>query len=240
MNLKNNRAPLLSNIKLCASFHRHIWIQTGVTVRKWLNWVLTYMTLTFDLWPWPFACKSHSSLAIFPENFMMIRWWDHIEKGVTAPSSNGIMDYGCIMFSGLTFPSGVTAMLVRCISTGDTRSCLCCNFAQAASWFFQQVYSGLLTVLLMFHPNWRGGSVISPRHTYCSTSVHRADSQASQHIGLESSWLYTVICVSWNPVFAYYNTLIVTMANSHRAPKQWSLTKSETISSFEAWRQNLH
>ena len=30
------------------------------------------------------------------------------------------------------------------------------------------------------------------------------------------------------------------MANSHRAPKQWSLTKSETISSFEAWRQNLH
>ena len=31
-----------------------------------------------------------------------------------------------------------------------------------------------------------------------------------------------------------------TMANSHRAPKQWSLTKSETISSFEAWRQNLH
>ena len=24
-----------------------------------------------------------------------------------------------------------------------------------------------------------------------------------------------------------------------RAPKQWSLTKSETITSFEAWRQNL-
>ena len=34
MTLKNNRAPLLSNIKLCASFHRHMWIQTGVTVRK--------------------------------------------------------------------------------------------------------------------------------------------------------------------------------------------------------------
>ena len=27
-------------------------------------------------------------------------------------------------------------------------------------------------------------------------------------------------------MFAYYDTLIVTMANSHRAPKQWSLTKS--------------
>ena len=26
---------------------------------------------------------------------------------------------------------------------------------------------------------------------------------------------------------------------SNRAPKQWSLTKQETITSFEAWRQNL-
>ena len=32
--------------------------------------------------------------------------------------------------------------------------------------------------------------------------------------------------------------LIETMATI-RAPKQWSLTKSETITSFEAWRQNL-
>ena len=37
MTLKNNRAPLLSNIKLC-SFHCHMWIQTGVTVS---------LTLTF-------------------------------------------------------------------------------------------------------------------------------------------------------------------------------------------------
>ena len=34
MTLKNNRAPLLCHIKLCASFHHHMWIQTGVTVRK--------------------------------------------------------------------------------------------------------------------------------------------------------------------------------------------------------------
>ena len=40
MTLKNNRAPLLSNLKLCASFHRHVWTQTGVTVWKMLNWVL--------------------------------------------------------------------------------------------------------------------------------------------------------------------------------------------------------
>ena len=47
MTLKNNRAPLLSNI--CGSFHYHMWIQTGVTVRKRLSWVLTSLTLTFDL-----------------------------------------------------------------------------------------------------------------------------------------------------------------------------------------------
>ena len=48
MTFKTNRAPLLSNIKLYASFHHHMWIQTGVTVRKRLSWVVT---LTFDLWP---------------------------------------------------------------------------------------------------------------------------------------------------------------------------------------------
>ncbi len=29
------------------------------------------------------------------------------------------------------------------------------------------------------------------------------------------------------------------MANTHRAPKQWFLTKVETVNSFENWRQNL-
>ena len=83
MTLKNNRAPLLSIIKLYASFHHHMWIQTRVTVRKRLSWVLTSVTLTFDLWPWPFAWTSLLSLVIIPENFMMIRWWKHGEKGVT-------------------------------------------------------------------------------------------------------------------------------------------------------------
>ena len=83
MTLKNNRAPLLSNIKLYASFHHHMWIQTGVTVRKRLSWVVTSVTLTFDLWPWPFAWTLRWSLVITPENFMMIRWWEHSQKGVT-------------------------------------------------------------------------------------------------------------------------------------------------------------
>ena len=64
MTLKNNRAPFLSNIKLYASFHHHMWIQTGVTVGKLLNWVMISVTLTFDLWPWPFAWTSIPSLVI--------------------------------------------------------------------------------------------------------------------------------------------------------------------------------
>ena len=48
MILKNNRAPLLSIIKPYAWFH-HMWIQTGVTVRKWLSGIVTSVTLTFDL-----------------------------------------------------------------------------------------------------------------------------------------------------------------------------------------------
>ena len=51
MTLKNNRALLLKNIKLCASFRHHMWIQTGVTVRKQLNGDMTSVTLTFDLCP---------------------------------------------------------------------------------------------------------------------------------------------------------------------------------------------
>ena len=39
MTPKNNRAPLLYYIKLCASFQIHQWIQTGVTVWKRPIWV---------------------------------------------------------------------------------------------------------------------------------------------------------------------------------------------------------
>ena len=84
MTLKNNRAPLLSNTKFCASFHHHIWIQTGVTViPKRLNGVNTSVTLTFDLWPWPFVWTSRLSIVITPENFRMIRWQEHCQESVT-------------------------------------------------------------------------------------------------------------------------------------------------------------
>ena len=88
MTLKNNRAPLLSNIKLYASFHHHMRIQTGVTVRKRLSWVVTSVTSTFDLWPWTLLL----SLVITPENFMMIRWGEHSQKGVTDGRTDGQTD----------------------------------------------------------------------------------------------------------------------------------------------------
>ena len=64
--LENNKAPLLCHIKLCASFHRYTWIQPGVKVRKRLNWVLTSVTLTFDLWSLPLAWTSLLSRVITP------------------------------------------------------------------------------------------------------------------------------------------------------------------------------
>ena len=92
MTLKNNRAPLLSNIKLYASCYHHMSIQTGVTVRKRLSWVVTSVTLTFDLWPWPFAWTLLRSLVLTPENFMMIRWWERSQKGVTGRQTDGRTD----------------------------------------------------------------------------------------------------------------------------------------------------
>ena len=57
MTLENNRAPLLCCFKLCATFHSHRWIQTGVAVRKRPIWVKfddfeSRVTLKFDGWPW--------------------------------------------------------------------------------------------------------------------------------------------------------------------------------------------
>ena len=57
MTLKNDRAPLLYYIKLCAAFQSHWHIQTGVTVRKRsirvkIGDFLSRVTLKMDIWPW--------------------------------------------------------------------------------------------------------------------------------------------------------------------------------------------
>ena len=53
---------------------------------------MTSVTLTFDLWPWPFAWTSLLSLVMTPENFMMIWWWEHGQKGVTDGQTDGQTD----------------------------------------------------------------------------------------------------------------------------------------------------
>ena len=57
MTLEKKRASLLCCFKLCATFHSHWWIKTGVTVRKRPFWVkfddfFSRVTLKFDVWPW--------------------------------------------------------------------------------------------------------------------------------------------------------------------------------------------
>ena len=51
MTLKNNRAPLLCYIKLCASFQSHRWIPNGVRVRKRSIWV-KIGDFFYPVWPW--------------------------------------------------------------------------------------------------------------------------------------------------------------------------------------------
>ena len=55
-------------------------------------WVVTSVTLTFDLWPWHFVWTLPWSKVITPGNFMMIRWWEHSQKGVTDGQTDGQTD----------------------------------------------------------------------------------------------------------------------------------------------------
>ena len=72
-----------------ASFHCHMWIQTGVKVWKRLKRILTSASLTFDLWSWPFAWTSLLSMVTTVENFMIIWWRDYSENGLTDGRSDG-------------------------------------------------------------------------------------------------------------------------------------------------------
>ena len=72
-----NRTPLLCYLKLCASFHSHLWIQNGVTVRKCPIWVkighfLFYVTFKFDRWPWKTIRYLFYATSIFVHHFITI------------------------------------------------------------------------------------------------------------------------------------------------------------------------
>ena len=77
MTSKNNRAPLLYYIKLCASFQTHWWIQSGVTAQKRSIWVkigdfLSCVTLKFDGWPWKIIGHLFYATSSFVNHFKAI------------------------------------------------------------------------------------------------------------------------------------------------------------------------
>ena len=84
MTFKNNRAPLLCYFKLCAAFHSHWWIQTGVTVRKCPIWVKTAILAPCDLEIWRMTLKNNrapllSNIKLYV-SFHHHKW---IQTGVT-------------------------------------------------------------------------------------------------------------------------------------------------------------
>ena len=77
MTLENNRASLLCCFKLCATFHSHWWIQTGVTVQKRTIWVKfddfkSRATLKFDVWPWKTIGYLYYATSSFVHHFVAI------------------------------------------------------------------------------------------------------------------------------------------------------------------------
>ena len=86
------------------------------------------VTLTFDLWPWPFARISLLSFVITPENFMMIRWWEHNEKDVTDGQTDRWMERSVLRATWsqlktlrstlITYPSNTYALNWYLINNG--------------------------------------------------------------------------------------------------------------------------
>ena len=66
-----------------------------------------------DLWPWPFAWTSCLSLVITPENFMMIWWWEHSEKGVTDRRTDGQTDLSVLRAAWSQLKMFITLIIMR-------------------------------------------------------------------------------------------------------------------------------
>ena len=77
MTLKNNRAPQLYYIKLCAAFQSHWYIKTGVTVRKRsirvkIGDFLPKVTLKIDRCPWKTIGQLFYAASSFVHHFIPI------------------------------------------------------------------------------------------------------------------------------------------------------------------------
>ena len=71
---------------ISSSYVNSNWSYSPETVK------LGFDLCDLNLWPWPFAWTLLWSLVITPENFMMIRWWEHSEKGGTDGQTDGQTD----------------------------------------------------------------------------------------------------------------------------------------------------
>ena len=77
---KTYRAPLPCYFKLCASFHSHLCIQTGVTFRKRPIWVkindfLSHVILKFYGWPWKTIGHLFYAASSFVHYFILYNGW---------------------------------------------------------------------------------------------------------------------------------------------------------------------
>ena len=77
LTLKNNRTPLQCYFKLCASFGSHLWIETGITVRKRpicvkIDDFFSRVTSKFDLWPWKTIRHLFYATSSFAHHFIAI------------------------------------------------------------------------------------------------------------------------------------------------------------------------
>ena len=101
MALKNNRARLPCHFKLFASFHSHLWIQTGVTVQNsqfmWkVVFVFCVMTLKFERWPWQMIKHLFfHATSSFVHHFVKMKLWSrntHIKTKFVLTSVNLAFD----------------------------------------------------------------------------------------------------------------------------------------------------
>ena len=142
---KNNRAPLLYYIKLCASFEIHQRIQTGVIVRKLPIWVkiddfFSRVTLKFEVWHWKTTGHVFYATLSFVHHFVAIG-----EFKLDFQSGNAQFGSNSAIFRAV-WPCNLTYGLK------NTRAPLICYFKLCASfrshWWIQT------GVTVWKHPVW--------------------------------------------------------------------------------------
>ena len=107
MTLRNNRAPLLCYFKLCAAFHSHWWIQTGVTVRKRPIWVKfdefwSRVTLKFDGWPSKTIGHLFYATSNFVQHFIAIGEFKLELQSGNAQSGSNLSNFSAVWPWNLT------------------------------------------------------------------------------------------------------------------------------------------